>query len=233
MGSKKKKKAEKRRLKQEQAILEASKIKAPKISKLYYQAIFVILTATFITFSPSLDNGFVNWDDDRNFLENEHITTLNPTNFWKNTKKIFTSDVIGGYNPLTIWTFLLEQKMFGLDQPMYWHLDNILLHLVCVFFVFWIGVRLNLGLIGASILALLFGIHPMRVESVAWVTERKDVLFGAFYLAAMFYYIKGKQDGFRKRDYFIIALCFVLSLFSKNSSCNTTYFSYSCGLLFE
>jgi len=215
MGSKKRKKAEQRRLKAEQALVKTKTIQAPKIEKSQLFILAAILLITFLVFSPNLNNGFVNWDDDRNFLENEHITTLNNTNFWINTKKIFTSDVIGGYNPLTIWTFLLEKKFFGFDQPIYWHLDNILLHMVCVFFVFWIGIRLRLGIIGASILALLFGIHPLRVESVAWVTERKDVLFGAFYLAAIFFYIKGKQESFRKRDIFIIALCFGLSLFSK------------------
>jgi len=215
MGSKKRKKAEKRRLKEEQAQAISKQVQSSTINKSHLIALGIILIITFFTFSPNLNNGFVNWDDDRNFLENEHISTLNDANFWDNTKKIFKSDVIGGYNPLTVWTFLLEKKFYDFDQPGYWHLDNILLHLICVFFVFWIGIRLKLGIFGASILALLFGIHPMRVESVAWVTERKDVLFGAFYLAAMFYYIKGKQDNFRKRDYLIIGLCFVLSLFSK------------------
>ena len=65
------------------------------------------------------------------------------------------------------------------------------------------------------ILTFLFAIQPMRVESVAWVTERKDVLFGAFYLAAMLYYIRGKQEGFKTSYYAIIGLCFILSLFSK------------------
>ncbi|MBC6410605.1 MAG: tetratricopeptide repeat protein [Ekhidna sp.] len=179
----------------------------------YY--LLIILLITFFCFAPSLQNEFVNWDDESNFVKNELITSLNKTNFWENTKGIFSSDVIGNYNPLTIWTFLLEQKFFGQDKPMFWHLNNIILHLVCTFFIFWIGLRLQLGLLGASIFALLFGIHPMRVESVAWVTERKDVLYGAFYLAALFYYIKGKQEGFRKRDYLIIGIAFLLSLLSK------------------
>ena len=68
---------------------------------------------------------------------------------------------------------------------------------------------------GTVIGTALFAIHPMRVESVAWVTERKDVLFGAFYLAALFYYIKGKQEGFSKKKYAIITICFLLSLLSK------------------
>ena len=179
----------------------------------YY--LLTILLITFFCFSPSLQNEFVNWDDESNFIKNELITSLNETNFWENTKEIFSSDVIGSYNPLTIWTFLLEQKFVGQDKPLFWHLNNIILHLVCTFFIFWIGLRLRLGLLGASITALLFGIHPMRVESVAWVTERKDVLYSAFYLNAMFYYIRGKQEGFRKRDYLIIGTTFLLSLLSK------------------
>jgi len=182
-------------------------------NKKYY--LLIILLVTFFCFTPSLQNEFVNWDDESNFVKNELITSLNEANFWKNTKGIFSSGVIGNYNPLTIWTFLLEQKFFGQDKPVFWHLDNIILHLICTFFTFWIGLRLQLGLLGASIFALLFGIHPMRVESVAWVTERKDVLYGALYLASMFYYIKGKQDGFRKRDYLIIGVTFSLSLLSK------------------
>ena len=119
MGSKKRKKAEQRRLKAEQALVKTKTIQAPKIEKSQLFILAAILLITFLVFSPNLNNGFVNWDDDRNFLENEHITTLNNTNFWINTKKIFTSDVIGGYNPLTIWTFLLEKKFFGFDQPIY------------------------------------------------------------------------------------------------------------------
>lgn len=180
-----------------------------------YYSIAIILFITFLAFYPSLNNEFVNWDDDKNFYENELITTLNDNNFWANTKSIFTTDVIGGYNPLTIWTFALEQKFFGLDQPFYWHLNNLILHLLCTLLVYWIGVRLGLGFLGAGLLALLFGIHPMRVESVAWVTERKDVLFGFFYLLAMLYYIKGKQSSFTKRIYLVIGISFLLSLLSK------------------
>lgn len=215
MGSKKKKKEEKRRLKQAQKAKIQSKKSKPHFGKNKLIAIISIILLTCISFSTSLNNGFVNWDDDRNFYENDNITTLTKDNFWENTVSIFTSDVIGGYNPLTIWTFLIEQKLFGLDQPFYWHLNNLLLHLICTFFVFLILNRLNIGFWGTVIGTALFAIHPMRVESVAWVTERKDVLFGAFYLAALFYYIKGKQEGFSKKKYAIITICFLLSLLSK------------------
>ena len=218
MGSKKKKKALRRQQKAEQKALanNSTQQKTTKAeNRKRWMVLLLILVFSFICYSPNLNNGFVNWDDDRNFLENELITSLNNENFWENTVEIFKTDVIGGYNPLTVWTFLLEYKYFGFENPGAWHTNNILLHLICCMFVFWCGFRLRLGIWGTSILTLLFAIHPMRVESVAWVTERKDVLYGAFYMAALFYYIKGKQDGFRKRDILIIAVCFFLSLLSK------------------
>lgn len=218
MGSKKKKKALRREQKQalKKSALSKRKTEISKSeNKKRYLALIGILLFTFMCFSPSLNNEFVNWDDDRNFYDNELITSLNQQNFWENTARIFKSDVIGGYNPLTIWTFLLEHKIFTLDQPMYWHLDNIILHLLCCFFVFWISFRMKLGKWGSIVLTLLFAVHPMRVESVAWVTERKDVLYGVFYLAAIFYYLKIKQDGYKLKYGVIISICFALSLFAK------------------
>lgn len=179
-------------------------------------ALLVILILTLISFLPTFDNQYVNWDDDKNFSENEVVTTINPANFWKNTGEIFTGDVIGNYNPLTIFSFALEERFIAAEQrPFVRHLNNFLLHAGCVIFVFMIGSRLGLGLWGASFLAVLFAIHPMRVESVAWVTERKDVLFGFFYMGAFYYYLRGKQEGFRAIDWVLISCFFVLSLFSK------------------
>lgn len=176
-------------------------------------AAFSALLITFACFYNTTDNEFVNWDDDRNFYENEYITTINKENFWSNSKKIFTSNVIGNYNPLAIWTFAVEKRMYGLEKPGKWHATNVFLHLICVFFVFRICLLLGLRWQGSLFVALLFGIHPMRVESVAWVTERKDVLFGAFYLSALYFYIKGKLIG--KGYHLIIITLFLLSLFSK------------------
>jgi tetratricopeptide (TPR) repeat protein len=81
--------------------------------------------------------------------------------------------------------------------------------------VFRIALALGLKLLPAAFCALLFGIHPMRVESVAWITERKDVLYGTFYLLALYYYIKSVKLSFQKRYVFIILLSFTLALLSK------------------
>lgn len=213
MGSKKSKKRKKKEeLKAIQSKKAAQKSKFDKTKILIAIAIVVI---TSICFSSSLNNQFVNWDDDKNFLENDLVSTIDKNNFWENSAKIFKTDVIGGYNPLTIFTFAIEKRVFGYDNPYNWHLNNLILHIIATLFVFLIGCRLKLGYFGAAVLALLFGIHPMRVESVAWITERKDVLFGAFYMAAFYFYVRGKQDGFSKKLIAIIAISFILSLLSK------------------
>ncbi len=176
--------------------------------------VFIVLGITFICFFTAIHHKFVNWDDDRNFYENPLITSITKDNFWANTKSIFTSGVIGNYNPLAIWTFAIEKIQFGLDDPASWHLNNVLLHLICVFLVYRLVILLGVGWRGAALTALLFGIHPMRVESVAWVTERKDVLFGVFYLAALIQYIKYKHD-LKTIRWIWIVVFFILSLFSK------------------
>ena len=190
-------------------------VETDEVKKNYFPTIGIALTLllTFLCFSSGLQHGFVAWDDDRNIYENEHIKSLNDENFWANTKEIWQSTVIGNYNPLTIWTFAVEKKIYGMDDLGKWHLTNILLHLLCVWLVYKIALLLGIGWQGALFVAMLFGIHPMRVESVAWLTERKDVLYGAFYLSALLLYIKGKVES---RNFMIwIVLLFILSLFSK------------------
>ena len=170
-----------------------------------------ILAITFGLFSSTLQYDFVNWDDPLNILENPHLQTFD----WESIQGIFSSTVIGNYNPLTILTFAIEKAIFGLN-PMVFHLNNVLLHLVCVFLVYRIALLLNLSPIAAALVAILFGIHPMRVESVAWITERKDVLFGAFYLGAIFQYIRYLNSNRTNQKIFAsVIFLFVLSLFSK------------------
>jgi len=176
--------------------------------------VVVAILITFLCFTSALNNKFVNWDDDRNFYENPLVQHIDEKNFWENTKTIFTTGVIGNYNPLPIWTFAIEKRLFDFDKPYYWHLNNVLLHLICVFLAYRIALFLGIGWRGALLTALLFGIHPMRVESVAWVTERKDVLFGAFYLGALLQYIKYKHD-LKSSRWIWMTLLFTLSLFSK------------------
>lgn len=172
--------------------------------------LLVVLSITFLIFTPSIKNGFVNWDDDRNVYENK---TLEGPLSKKMVKDIFTTTVIGNYNPLTILSFAVEKHFFGLNpKPMHW--TNLILHLLCTMLVFKIFQRLGLTLWFVVIGSLLFGIHPMRVESVAWITERKDVLFSVFFLWALLLYLKNLEQAQTKRSVFIFIL-FVIGLLAK------------------
>lgn len=175
-----------------------------------WKVIAGVLALTFLAFIPALNNGFVNWDDDYNLANNTNTALLT----WDNIVKIFSEPVIGNYNPLPILTFTIERALFGLNPTVY-HVNNVLLHLVCVFFIYRIFRSLNLSALAAGAGALLFGIHPMRVESVAWVTERKDVLFGAFFLAALWFYIQYVKTGYARKYFYAALGLFFIALFAK------------------
>ncbi|HUR30039.1 MAG TPA: tetratricopeptide repeat protein, partial [Saprospiraceae bacterium] len=126
----------------------------------------------------------------------------------------FSDHVIGNYNPLPILTFAIERAIVGMD-PTLFHINNLILHLVCVFFAYRIFRSLDLSPLISAGGTLLFGIHPMRVESVAWITERKDVLFGAFFLSALWFYIQYVKTGYVKKYFYAAMGLFVFALFSK------------------
>ena len=173
----------------------------------------VLLVATYVSFSPVLENGFTNWDDPKYILENHIIKDLS----WERTKAIFLDEErkSGLYAPLTYLSWAVEHHNVRLEPYLY-HLDNLLLHLlnsVLVYvFVFMLIGRLDVSLIASG----LFALHPMHVESVAWITERKDVLYTFFMLLSLVcysIYVKRKRKVY---GYIIVAfLFFFLSLISK------------------
>ena len=177
--------------------------------------LWAILAITFFAFIPTFSNEFVNWDDDVNILKNNAVQSFN----FNSIITIFTQNINGNYNPLPILTFAIERALFDAENhPLVAHTVNLLLHLGCVYFVYRIGEAMGLNRWAVILLTILFGIHPMRVESVAWATERKDVLFGIFYFAAMLQYIKYlKSDNYTfKNKYFIYTLLlFIIGLFAK------------------
>lgn len=164
-----------------------NKFKSSALIRIIPQNIFLIsfiLILTFISFSSSLNNDYVNWDDPVHFLESAYVHHLN----WPSVKGMFTEIVNTTYIPLTTLSFAVEYRFFKFN-PWISHLINILLHLAVVALVFPICLKLNLSKRASFIATLLFAVHPMRVESIAWVTERKDVLYGLFYAAALLVYL--------------------------------------------
>jgi Tfp pilus assembly protein PilF len=181
-----------------------------RIEKSEWPALLGVICITILCFIRTSGYDFVNWDDDFNIAENPNLRYFD----WANIKGIFTSHVIGNYNPLTIFTFAVENHLVGL-KPGVFHTTNVILHAGCVFFFYRLVRLLGLSIWPAIFAALIFGIHPMRVESVAWITERKDVLFGIFYLAALVQYVKWYKSGHQRKYFIWILVLFILSLLSK------------------
>ncbi len=201
--------------------------KAPTQNSGWLTFALVALAITAACYLPSLSNGLVNWDDDPNITENPNLLLVGKGQPWGTTvSNIFDINkgaVIGNYNPLPILTFAIEKSISGGELGESFtrliHTDNLLLHLLTVFFVIKLLLAMGFGNWGAFVGGLLFGIHPMRVESVAWATERKDVLFAVFFFAALVYYVKwirkGERSEGRTATYMIVVVLAILSCFSK------------------
>src|SRR5688572_711886 len=132
--------------------------------------ILPILAVTGIFLSPMLKNGLTNWDDEYYVVQNALLRGPD----WAG---IFSKPVVSNYHPITIATLAANYSMTGLDASSYL-ITNLLLHLIntgLVFYFIWLMSEKKLWV--AAFTAIVFGIHPMHVESVAWVSERKDVLY--------------------------------------------------------
>lgn len=142
-----------------------------------------LLVLVAISFSPILQNSFVEWDDYDYIVQNPKIRDLSLVNL----VTIFTSYHSGNYHPLTSLSNALEYSFLGSD-PFFFHLNNLVLHLLNVGLVFFFCRRLS-GSLAVSLLAAgFFGIHPLKVESVAWASERKDLLYAFFFLLSLLAY---------------------------------------------
>jgi protein O-mannosyl-transferase len=172
----------------------------------YYIALAAILIISFFIYLPVFHNGFLSWDDNTYIKDNPLIYSIN-------LKEIFSHYVLGNYHPLTILTLAIEYQFFGLN-PTGYHAVNLLLHLLNVMLVFYTVYLLCDKPIVVLVASLLFGIHPLHVESVAWAAELKDLLYTFFFLASYIFYLKYLND-FRKKNYVFALILFLLSLLSK------------------
>jgi tetratricopeptide (TPR) repeat protein len=156
-------------------------VKSPPslLHQIFFTCIIVCIVA--LTFLPALSGEFVNWDDMSHVTENAAVKSFD-------LGEMFGRTVQKVYIPLTTFSFALEHKFFGFN-PFVYHLDNVLLHIFNSLVVYVLAQRLGLSVRAALGAALLFGVHPMRVESVAWVTERKDLLYAFFYLLSLLQYM--------------------------------------------
>lgn len=133
---------------------------------------------------PALHNEFTNWDDDSYVTDNPTIRELS----LDTVQTLFSQSYALIYVPLSFLSFALEYQVVGL-QPGLYHLNNILLHVLNTVLVWLFVQRLIQRPRAAWAAAVLFAVHPMHVESVAWVSERKDVLYSCFFLLALLRYL--------------------------------------------
>lgn len=144
----------------------------------------VILAA--VVYIPSLGNGFV-WDDGDNVAQKSTLTGI------AGLGRIWTDPLANQqYYPLTHTTFWIEYSLWGL-APLPYHVDNILLHALCAVLI--LAILRRLAVPGAWLAAAFFVVHPVNVESVAWITERKNVLSGAFFFASALAYLAYARIG--------------------------------------
>ena len=191
---------------------------------IWLPAIFVA-AVTLVAFLPILRNGFVEWDDYENLISNAHYRGLG----WPQLSWMFTTFHMGPYQPLSWMTYGLDYLLWGL-KPAGYHLTSLLFHAANAVFFYFVCRRL-LCIVwannpihapwqlsgAAAFAALFFSVHPLRVESVAWATERRDVVSGFFFLATIYCYLKAnsKVEARSARWLTAAVFCYVLSLLGK------------------
>jgi len=175
-----------------------------------------LILITVIIYFKSLNNQLINtWDDHGYITENRGVQTMHGDSVGYTLKKTFSTSVLGNYHPLTMLSYCLEYEKFKFNPKPY-HVTNLIIHILNALLVVGFIWLLTQQQWVAFITALLFAIHPMHVESVAWVSERKDVLYTFFYLAALCTYILYlKKENLKARFYGITLLLFILALLSK------------------
>ena len=184
--------------------------------------ILALMALTLAIYSPALKNNFTNWDDTAYIFHNPYIKHLD----FKTLKNIFFDKNLshrywmGNYHPLTMLSLNISYALYHKDnKPVAWIfiLTNIILHLLNVLLVFFFTLKITNKLSISYIVALLFAIHPLHVESVAWIAERKDVLYTFFYLLALLIYLK-YIDNQKLSAYLLALFVFLLSLLSKGQA---------------
>ena len=179
--------------------------------KYTYLIVIFIIVASFIVYGRILGNGFVSFDDYRYITENNHIKSgINP----ESIKWAFSAVVDSHWHPLTWLSHMLEWSLFK-DHAGGHHLISLLLHIGASLLLFFFLNRTTNNLWSSAFVAALFALHPLRVESVAWAAERKDVLSMFFGLAALYAYALYAESS-KISQYFLCLILFSLSLMAKS-----------------
>ncbi len=169
-----------------------------------------IFFAVVLIFGQTLGHEFVNIDDDKYVVDNTQVAAglTVPGITWA-----FADSHSYNWHPLTWISHMIDCQIFGLS-PWGHHLTNLLLHAFTAILLFLLLTRMTGAFWRSALVATFFAIHPLRVESVAWIAERKDVLSGLFFVVTLWAYHRYTK-GPSLRSYFLVVGCFILGLLSK------------------
>ncbi len=208
-------------LKGDKTTLKTKKITIKSVSsktKTFW--LFIIILVTFVSYYPALDNEITSWDDEFYLNTNPYLKDLS----FETLKTLFNPDTyyMGNYHPLSMISLSIDYAIGGEDadgniNPFMFHFTNILLHILISLSVFWFISLLFKKFNLAVVAALIFAVHTLHVESVAWISERKDVLYSFFFVLSLIAYVK--YVDYKKTKFFILSfVLFLFSLFSKGQA---------------
>jgi len=191
----------------ESAILNNIKI-TPERQKLI---VYIVLTiVTFSVFWQVNRFDFVNFDDQAYIIQNSSIQNgITPDGL----RWAFSTKYFGLWNPLVWLSLMADYRLFGLNAGGY-HLNNLILHLLSTLLLFWLLNRMTGTIWKSAFVATFFALHPLHVESVAWISERKDVLSAFFWMLTLCLYVYYTERPAAGR-YAAVLLCFICALMSK------------------
>jgi len=189
--------------------------KTPGILERYRHLIYgaIILLVTVSTYASGIGNEFIfNWDDPSYIFRNPDIQQFS----LENISKIFTSYYVGNYAPLHMLSYMADYALWG-DNPTAFFLVNLLLHTVNAMLLYRILCRLGMDHTPALLAVLLFAIHPVQVESVAWLSQRKNVLSLFLMLTSFYWYLNYcRAEKNRWRPYSVSCFFFCAALLTKS-----------------
>ena len=193
------------------------------------RTIFLVCVLSCLAYANSLGGDFV-FDDNEQIVENQNVRS------WDNLGKAFTTHVwafreragtlnvpppLPYYRPLFTVMLTAEYQMFGL-WPQGWHLISLLLHILCAAGVFYVVLTMSGRNLVAAIASVVFAVHPVHAESVGWISGMTDPLFGVFFLASFYFYLKSRatsEQGPSHRRAFVMSLVmFAVSAFAKETA---------------
>ncbi len=174
-------------------------------------ACLLLVAAIFTVFGQTIGFGFVNYDDPTYVTQNPNVLGgMTPGNI----KWALTTGYFNNWHPITWLSLILDAQVYGLWAGGY-HLSNILLHALTAIGLFLVLRRLTSELWPSFFVAVIFAIHPLRAESVAWIAERKDVLSGVFFVATLAAYRHYAIAPFSLGRYLLALITFTLGLMAK------------------